>query len=93
MKLVGRNKLNEFAWKHATSRGPIRAWVAEIEGAQWQSMQAIKARYPLSSILPENRVVFNLGGNKYRLETTVAFGTAVVVVNRIGTLAEYDKWK
>lgn len=93
VKLVGRDKLDGFARKHANSRGPIRAWVAEVEDAHWRSMKNIKNRYPSASILSESKVVFNLGGNNYRLEATVAFRTGIVVVNRIGTHAEYDKWK
>lgn len=42
--------------------------------------------------LANNRVVFNIKGNKYRLDTRVAYRTSVVVVKRIGTHAEYDRW-
>ena len=64
-----------------------------MERAVWTTMADIKARFPHASILTDNHVVFNIGGNKYRLETIVVFASGVVVVHRIGTHAEYDKWK
>lgn len=45
-----------------------------------------------ASFLAGNRVVFNLKGNKYRLDTKIAYQTGVVFVKRIGTHAEYDRW-
>ena len=93
MRLVGRDKLDRFARKHARARGLIRAWVAEVECVEWETMQDIKDRYPSASFLASNVVIFNLGGNSYRLQATVAFKSKTVVVTRIGTHAEYDKWK
>ena len=93
VKLVGRDKLTDFAKKHPQARGPIKAWVAEVEAAVWTTMANIKARFPHASILADNHVVFNLGGNKYRLETIMVFASGVVVVLRIGTHAEYDRWE
>ena len=82
----------EFGRKHADARGPIEAWVAEVESANWRTSTDVKHRYPSASILPGNVWIFNLGGNKYRLDVAIAFNTALVVVNRIGTHAEYERW-
>jgi mRNA interferase HigB len=49
------------------------------------------ARLPLGG-LANNRVVFNIKGNKDRLDTRMAYRTSVVVVKRIGPHAEYDRW-
>ena len=93
MTLVGRDKLEAFARKHPQARGPISAWVAEVEQANWETMAELKDRYPTASILSDNVVIFNLGGNKYRLETRVLLASGLVIVLRIGTHSEYDKWK
>ena len=93
MKLVGRDRLEAFTRKHAQARGPIRAWVAEVKQATWVTMAELKDRYPAASVLSDNTVIFNLGGNKYRLETRVLLGSEIVIVLRIGTHSEYDKWK
>ena len=47
---------------------------------------------PRGRFLAGNRVVFNVKGNRYRMDTRVAYRTGVVVVKRIGTHAEYDRW-
>jgi mRNA interferase HigB len=92
MRLVGKELLAEFAGQHADIRSSLNAWILEVEDADWNGTADIKARYPSASILSENRVVFNIKGNKYRVETKVSFEIKVVLAKRIGTHAEYSKW-
>ena len=92
MQLVGRGKLEAFKSKHADVRSAIDSWTKEVEAAEWSNFAELKGRYPSASPLAENRVIFNLKGNKYRLDTTVAYLTQIVVVRRLGTHAEYSKW-
>lgn len=73
-------------------RGQLRAWAAEVEDADWQNTMDIKNRYPSASIIAGGRVVFNLKGNKYRLDARINFPTRIVLVVRVGTHAEYDRW-
>jgi mRNA interferase HigB len=93
MRLVGRKLLDDFAGSHAEVRGPLNAWACEVEDADWGGPADIKARYPGASILSDNRVVFNIKGNKFRIETKISFEIKVLLVKRIGTHAEYTKWK
>ncbi len=72
------------------SEGPLRAWLAEVLKAQWTSPADIKARYPHASFVGNDRVVFNIGGNKYRLIVRIDYAARVVLVRFIGTHAEYD---
>lgn len=57
----------------------------------WQSPQAVKAQYGNASICRNNRVVFNIGGNKYRLVVEVQYRVGIVWVKFIGTHTQYDK--
>lgn len=93
VKLVGTPKLTEFKDKHPDSRSSIDAWTTEVSNAIWQSPQDIKNRYATASFLANSRVVFNIKGNGYRLLVRVAFETGVVLIERLGTHAEYDSWK
>ena len=93
MRLVGRKLLDGFAALHADIRGPLNAWIAELEEADWRAPADVKARFPTASFLADNRIVFNLKGNKYRVETKVSYEINVVLVLRIGTHSEYSKWK
>jgi mRNA interferase HigB len=92
MRLVGKATPAEFAKDHADIRGPLASWIAEVEEANWAGPAGIKARYPSASFLSDNRVIFNIKGNTYRIETKVNYEITVVLVTRIGTHAEYSKW-
>ena len=92
MLLVGKRLLVEFSRTHASVRQPMSAWVAEVEAAAWRSPIDVKARYPSASVMGDNRVVFNLKGNHFRLDAQINYSAQVVLVRRIGTHAEYDTW-
>jgi mRNA interferase HigB len=93
MKVVGRNVLDEFGQTHADVSSQINSWLCEVEDAKWQSPADLKRRYPHASILSDNRVIFNLKGNHYRLETKISYTMQIVFLKRMGTHAEYSKWK
>ena len=92
MILVGKRLLIQFARDHASARDVIASWTAEVEAASWGSSVDVKARYPSVSFLGNNRVVFNLKGNQFRLDAQINYSAQVVLVRRIGTHAEYDSW-
>lgn len=93
MRLVGRDKLDEFSGVHADARPWIANWIADTEAAQWRTPRDIKSSYASASFLADNVVIFNIKGNNYRLEVQVAYKTGVVVVRWAGTHAEYTKRK
>ena len=92
MRLVGKELLAQFAKDHADIRGPLSAWIFEVEEGNWTGPADVKARYPTASFLSDNRVIFNIKGNTYRIETKVTYEITVVLVRRVGTHAEYSKW-
>lgn len=92
MNVVGQGKLEEFKRRHTDARKQIDAWLREAEGAAWLTPHDIKQRYVQASFLGEGRVVFNLKGNRYRLDTKISYTKQIVVIVRIGTHAEYDSW-
>lgn len=92
MKLLGKQLLYDFAEKHADARSKINSWWAEVEGAQWDSPNDLKRRYPKASILKEQQVVFDICGNKYRLWIQISYKNKIVLIKKIGTHNEYEKW-
>jgi mRNA interferase HigB len=93
MRLVGKQQLDDFSRRHAEIRGPLDAWILEVEEAEWSGSADIKARFPSASFLSENRVIFNIKGQQYRLAVKVSYEVKVVLVMWIGTHAEYSKRK
>jgi mRNA interferase HigB len=92
MKVVGVAILDGFSRHHADVRSQIKAWLAEVEEADWNGPQDIKKRFPSASFVGNNRVVFNIRGNSYRLDVKVNYKNKVVLIKRCGTHAEYDRW-
>lgn len=92
MRLVNIKLLSEFRQKHADAGSHVDAWQAEAAAACWQTPLDIKRKYAGASILPENKVVFNIKGNKYRLKVKVSYKSQIILVEKIGTHNEYMKW-
>ncbi|MFY9261728.1 MAG: type II toxin-antitoxin system HigB family toxin [Gallionella sp.] len=91
MKLHGVLTLDKFKRSHADVRKQLEAWQMEVEAADWRDHQDIKTRYPNASFLADNRVIFNIKGNSYRLVVKVKYQNGMMLVEWIGTHAEYDK--
>ncbi|HMN45884.1 MAG TPA: type II toxin-antitoxin system HigB family toxin [Povalibacter sp.] len=91
MKVVGRSRLHAFVEGHADARRWLANWLADAERAAWRTPHDIKRHYASASILERNVVIFNVRGNEYRMEVTVSYNSATVVINWIGTHAEYDR--
>jgi len=91
MRVIARRVLREFWRRHPAAEAPLKAWFAEAQVAQWSSPQAIKRRYRHASFVGDSRVIFNIGGNKYRLVAHVNFAIGVVLIKFVGTHAEYER--
>jgi mRNA interferase HigB len=93
MRIIARGTLRDF-WenkKFQDSEQPLRAWFAEVEQAKWKNQNEIKAQYANASIIGNNKVVFNIKGNDYRLIVAIRFDFQIVYIRFIGTHAQYDK--
>ncbi|OZC37546.1 addiction module toxin RelE [Marinobacter vinifirmus] len=91
MKVLARNKLTDFMRKHASSRKALEAWFAEAERGDWQTPKDIKERFSRADFLADNRGIFNIKGNHFRLVVKVRYQNGIVVVEWVGTHAEYSK--
>ncbi|MBI5416656.1 type II toxin-antitoxin system HigB family toxin [Candidatus Poribacteria bacterium] len=91
MRIISVKKLREFWGKHSDSEQPLRAWYAEAKKSNWNNPKDIKRMYCSVSILKDNRVVFNIKGNTYRLVTAINYDYKIVFIRFIGTHREYDR--
>jgi mRNA interferase HigB len=92
MKLIGRPILADFKQRHADVRSQVDAWEAEGEEAEWATFHELRSRYASASMVPGDKVVFNLKGNKYRLRVVISYPNRIVKVDRVGTHEECLKW-
>jgi mRNA interferase HigB len=93
MRVVAISTLRDF-WSQPgrdDARPALQSWYAVAANATWASPADVKAHYGNASIVGNNRVVFNVAGNKYRLIVAFAYRVQVAYVKFIGTHADYDK--
>lgn len=92
MRVLGKGVLEDFGRRHAPARSRIQSWLAEAEEAEWDTPADVLERYPHASIISGDRVVFNIGGNNYRLDARIHFQRKLVLILRVGTHSEYNRW-
>lgn len=91
MRVIAKKILREFWEVHFDCEQQLKSWYSETSKAEWKNPNEIKFEYPTASILNDNRIVFNIKGNKYRLIVKINFEYEMVWIRFIGTHTEYDK--
>lgn len=91
MQIVARRTLREFWAIHPQAEVPLRAWYGLVSNAEWTGPAEVRAMFNSADFLADNRVVFDIAGNKFRLVVHVAYPFKTVLIKFIGTHAEYDK--
>ena len=91
MSVIAKRTLRDFWEKHKGCEQQLTAWYRETEKANWPNINELKTEYPSASILKNNRIVFNIKGNDYRLIVKINFDFQICWIRFIGTHAEYDK--
>ena len=93
MRIISKRTLREF-WEsspqYADSKSALEVWHGEALRATWKTPQEIKEQFRSASILKNNRVVFNISGNKYRLIVSIDYGRQACFIRFIGTHKQYD---
>ena len=90
MRIIAKRTLREFWEKHSDVEQALKTWYAEAEAATWKKPADVKAQYATASIIADNRVVFSIRGNNYRLVVRINYDYSIVWIRFIGTHKEYD---
>lgn len=91
MRIFSRRTLRDYWTRHADAQEPLAAWHKQVERADWSKPADVTELFPTASILPNNRVVFRISGNSYRLVVEIFYEGRMVFVKFVGTHAEYDR--
>ncbi len=91
MRIIALGTLRDFWDRHPDAEIPLRSWYANASGADWRRPADIKAAYRNASFIANNRVVFNIKGNDYRLVAAVHYGRGMMFLRFIGKHREYDR--
>ncbi|MDD7888173.1 type II toxin-antitoxin system HigB family toxin [Flavivirga sp. 57AJ16] len=91
MRIVTYKRIQEFAMKHADAETPLNVWYHTTNAKAWKNLNDIRQTFNSVDYVGNNRYVFNIKGNDYRLVAIISFNAQKVYIRFIGTHAEYDK--
>lgn len=91
MQVVSRRTLTDFWEKHPKAEAPLSNWFVAAKAAEWKSPQDVRNDFNSVDFVGDNRVIFNIGGNNYRLITHVSYTYKSLLIKFVGTHAEYDR--
>ena len=92
MRIISKKTIKDFYEQilYQDSKESLEAWHKEVIKADWQTPNDIKEQYRHASVVGNNRIVFNIHGNKYRLIVKINYYAQVVYIRFIGTHKQYD---
>lgn len=91
MVIIKLQPLREFIAAYPDARPSLSQWIKTVEQADWGTPNDLKAVYPSASLVGNDRVVFNIGGNKYRLVVLIIYRVRTVFVRFVGPHRAYDQ--
>ena len=91
MRVISRKALRGFWEAHPSARQALQAWYADVKHASWTSPADVKRTYRNASSVANNRVVFNIKGNQYRIIVAIQYKFQIVFIRFVGTHQEYDR--
>ena len=90
MRIIARSRIIEYYTLHPDARTALEEWFQKVRKAEWNCFADIKQMFNSADSVGNQRYVFNIRGNNYRLIVVVKFTIKTVLIRFIGTHAEYD---
>ncbi len=90
MRIVAKRTLRSYWESEPRAEQPLKAWFSIAKKAEWSSPADVKAVFGNASIVGNDRVVFNIGGNRFRLVVRFDYSYRIGFIRFVGTHAEYD---
>lgn len=90
MRIISFSAIRNFIAKHADADVALRDWYKKVEKSDWASLSDVKDTFNSADYVGNNRYVFNIKGNNYRLVAMILFAARKVFIRWIGTHKEYD---
>lgn len=92
MNIIAKRTLKQFWDRHPQAEAPLVVWYGMVSKAEWAGPADVKAMFGAAvDFVGDNRVIFDIGGNKFRLIVRIAYRHKQVMVKFVGTHADYDR--
>jgi mRNA interferase HigB len=90
MHVISKKKLRSFRLRHPDGRKPLETWLKIVRASRYQTFSELRRTFPRADKVGD-RIVFDVGGNKYRLVAVMHFNRFKVYVRHVLTHQEYDQ--
>lgn len=91
MRIIAKRALRQFWEKHPRSKAPLILWYQLASKADWTCWADVKEMFGSADSIGDNRIIFDIGGNKNRLVVRVSYSFKAVMIKFVGTHADYDR--
>ena len=91
MQIIAKRTLRQFWARHPQAETPLKVWFAMVSRAEWSGPAEVRAMFGSADFVADNRVIFDIGGNKFRIVVRVSYRFKRVLVKFVGTHREYDQ--
>lgn len=92
MEIINETELHKFVRKHANARRSVASWIDVTKAASWLNFAHVRRTFNSADYV-QDLVIFHIGGNNFRLITSIDFQVRRVYVIEIMTHADYDRWQ
>jgi len=93
MVIISKTTIQAFAQKHPDAENALEKWYSDTKSADWKNFSEIKKTFNAADSVGNDRYVFDIKGNQYRLIALIIFKVRTVFILFVGTHKEYDKIK
>lgn len=90
MQILSKSTLRDFWEREPKAKAPLTAWYKAVSKAEWNKFADVKATFRSADLVGDSRVIFDIGGNKYRVIVHVAYRFRKVLIKFVGTHKDYD---
>ncbi len=91
MRIVAEKTIHEYWEKHSEARGGLEAWIEHVRRAKWDTPQDLAKDYGSDTVQPDNRAIFNISKNRYRIIAHIHYRSQILFILFVGSHAEYDR--
>lgn len=90
MQIIAKRTLRQFWERHPQAETPLRVWFALVSNAEWKTPADVRSMFNTADFVADNRIIFDIGGNKFRVVARVSYAYQRVLIKFVGTHKEYD---
>ena len=91
MVIIAWSTIAAFYQEHPDAKNAVEYWYDVTEKSDWSNINDVKGTFNSADYVGNDRIVFNIKGNKYRLVALTIFRTRTIFIRFLGTHSEYDK--